>query len=251
MTQEPQQDTPQVSTNRFCTNCGSSILADALFCASCGTPLGDTTRPHVSQPPIAPAAPVVSPAQQPTIQQHAMVAPGNVGLSDIITAMGFIGVLLVFFAVPFGKDAFGQDVSTIDELGRVSDYTDATGAAALIYALWAVPVLAGVGLAVQLLALTNGKRVHSTWRSCAWCGALIVVALFASSAGYAALVSKVQDALSAEGLFDTGSGPSSTEVFFWPITGIGNDAQGYTMMTACAVAATVSAFVGGSSRASS
>jgi hypothetical protein len=254
-----------VETPTNCGNCGSAVVPGAAFCASCGTSLKLQPPPEqnqtwwqgqqpqaaeeTAQPPVSEAQPVPAPIAAPAIPSTATQSPqmgatptaaGNLSLSDIITALGFIGVLIVFFALPFGKNGFGQNVSATDELGRVSDYASITGTANIIYTLWAVPALAGLGLAIQLLTLANSQGRQRS-RSTVWCGVLIIVALFVSSAGYAALYSEVQNA------FGSAGGQSSTEVFFWPITGIGKDAPGYTMLTACAVVAVVSGLVGGSS----
>lgn len=267
-----------METTANCESCGTQALVGAAFCASCGSSLKRQQPPEENQtgaqapPPsqpeekdtgspalqpqgaTAPPAPPPGPAPVQTTAPATPPAPpistqspsgqtsaANVSLSDIITALGFIGVLVVFFALPFASNEFGQNVSTTDELGRVGDYADVTGAASLIYALWAVPVLAGLGLGLQLLPLLNAQERRPRWQSSVWCGGLIIVALFVSSGGYAALVSKIQDLLSATG------GKSSTEVFLFPITGIGNDFPGYTMMTVCAAFAVLSAWIGRSS----
>lgn len=99
---------------RFCTTCGTALVADARFCPNCGTacavsvPVAEPVAEPAAEPVVEPVAePIVEPVAEPVAESKP--AGGNLAMSIVAMACGIFSFLLTLILLEEGGmwESFG------------------------------------------------------------------------------------------------------------------------------------------------
>jgi len=87
----------------YCTNCGSEIPDEAMFCPFCAKPVGSSTSPHIQPPQPS------QPSYQATPYTPSKPKKTTGGAAVAVLLVVVVGIILVFFGtrIMFGTPTTG------------------------------------------------------------------------------------------------------------------------------------------------